>query len=194
MLGGFGMTTPDDIIDEILRAEGSQFTNDPADSGGPTKYGITQAALSTHRGAWATPAEVAALTEAEARLIYRRRYWHDTKIDMISAVSPVIGAEVMDTGVNAGPPTAIRMLQRALNALNNRGALFPDLVVDGKAGPATANALRMYLAQRGADGERVLFVVLNGLQVEHYTALVERREKDERFYYGWVRERAAAQL
>lgn len=188
------MTTPDDIIEEILRVEGSAYTNDARDSGGPTKYGITQAALAAHRNRFVTPAEVAALTEAEARQIYRQRYFHAPKIDMIHAVSPRIGAEVMDTGVNCGPATAIRMLQRVLNAMNNGQKLYSDLIVDGKAGPVTANALRAYLVRRGAEGERVLFVALNGLQVEHYTALVERREKDERFYYGWVRERAAAQL
>ena len=37
--------TDDDIIDGIIRREGSTYTNDPADPGGPTKYGIT---LATH--------------------------------------------------------------------------------------------------------------------------------------------------
>lgn len=39
------MKTIDDIISDIIRAEGTAYTNDPRDSGGPTKYGITQAAL-----------------------------------------------------------------------------------------------------------------------------------------------------
>lgn len=33
----------DQIIDQILAEEGAAYTNDSRDSGGPTKYGITQA-------------------------------------------------------------------------------------------------------------------------------------------------------
>lgn len=186
--------TPDTIIDGILRAEGSAYTNDPADSGGPTKYGITQATLSAFRGYAVTPDDVAELTEAEARQIYFKRYWLEPRINLLGAHSMKVAAEVMDTGVNAGPSVAVSMLQRALNAFNDRGQLYADLVVDGKAGPATAAALAAFLRRRGVSGEDVLHAALNCLQGAFYTDLVERREKDERFYFGWLRERVAHQL
>ena len=33
--------TVTEIIDDVLEAEGSKYTNDPADPGGPTRWGIT---------------------------------------------------------------------------------------------------------------------------------------------------------
>ncbi|HBM28653.1 MAG TPA: hypothetical protein DDZ92_07185 [Halomonas sp.] len=186
--------TPDTIISDIIRAEGSQYTNDSADRGGPTRWGITQATLSKSRGRSVTAEEVAGLSEDEARQIYRLMYWDQPGFSRLGVHSMKIAAEVMDTGVNCGPGQAARMLQRALNAMNDTGRLWPDLKVDGKCGPATAGALASYLRHRGAEGEWVLFVTLNGLQAAYYLTITESRPPNERFIYGWLRERVAHQL
>ncbi|EHG5664623.1 hypothetical protein J5K42_005041, partial [Salmonella enterica subsp. enterica serovar Kasenyi] len=60
---------------------------------------------------------------------------------------------------------------------------------DGRIGPRTLNALRVYLEKRGKDGERVLLVALNCTQGERYLELAEKREADESFVYGWMKER-----
>ena len=91
-----------EVIDEILRVEGAEYTNDPDDSGGPTKFGITQATLSEYRGASVTAEDVQELSEKEARVIYLQRYFDDPRLGLISSVSERIAAEVMDTGVNMG--------------------------------------------------------------------------------------------
>lgn len=186
--------TPDTIISDIIRAEGSRYTNDPADRGGPTRWGITQATLAEHRGRPVTPDDVAALTETEAREIYRLMYWERPGFALLGNHSMPIAAEVMDTGVNCGPDPAARMLQRLLNASNDAGRLWPDLKVDGKCGPATSGALGHYLRHRGKEGEWVLFVALNGLQAAYYLSITESRPPNERFIYGWLRERVAHQL
>lgn len=36
------MSIRDDIINEILEVEGKQFADDPADSGGATRWGVTE--------------------------------------------------------------------------------------------------------------------------------------------------------
>lgn len=188
------MITPDSIITDIIRAEGSAYTNDPSDRGGPTRWGITQATLRAHRGQAVTPEDVAALTEAEAREIYLRRYWQSPGFANLGDVSMLIAAEVMDTGVNCGPSTAAKFLQRLLNALNDGGKLWDDLTVDGACGPATVRALTAYINRRNAEGERVLFVGLNALQAAYYLDISEARPANERFMYGWLRERVAHQL
>lgn len=183
--------TVDAIIGEVLRREGPQYTNNPADSGGPTKYGITQAALSAYRGRQVSAADVAALTESEAWNVYRERYVARPGYTAVLAESEAIAAELVDTGVNLGPARATEFLQRSLNALNRQGKDYADISVDGDCGPGTVRALHAFLGKRGAEGESVMLRALNCLQGEFYIGLAERRPKDETFLYGWLRERVA---
>ena len=186
--------TPDTIIEEIIQAEGDDYTNDPSDSGGPTKYGITQATLSRYLDRAVSPEEVAALTRQDAHDIYRDMYWYEPKLDLLGDVSMRVAAEVMDTGVNCPMEVAVKMLQRQLNAMNHRATLYADIAEDGLVGPATAAALRAYIGHRGRAGMRALVVALNGEQTVYYRRLVERREKDEKWNYGWLTQRVVAHV
>lgn len=179
----------DKIIDRVIRAEGSEYTNDPNDSGGPTKYGITLSTLARYRGKTVSAADVSALTEAEARAIYKAKYVEWPGFTPILAISPLVAEEVIDTGVNAGPARATEMLQRCLNALNRQERDYSDVKVDGDCGPATVEALRKYLTLRKSEGAIVLLRALNALQGEFYISLAERRPKDETFLFGWLMNR-----
>lgn len=186
------MSKVNDLITEVLHREGgATYTNNPSDSGGPTKFGITQATLSKWRNRSVTADDVKNLSEKEARQIYLARYWYVPGFNHVAPISPAIADELMDTGVNMGPARAVEFLQRILNAFNNRGQFYPDLAVDGKLGPQSMAALRAYLSRRGKTGEQVLLFTLDALQAERYIAIAERREKDEAFVYGQIRQRAA---
>lgn len=185
------MKDVESIIAEILRKEGSAYTNNPADSGGPTKFGITLATLTKYRNRHTTAEDVMALTVHEARDIYRQRYVADPGYLPVLDVSPAIGAELVDTAVNAGVGRATEFLQRLLNALNRQGKDYPDIAADGDCGPATIAALRAFLGKRGKEGETVFLRGLNALQGAFYIGLAERRPKDETFLYGWLKERVA---
>ena len=178
--------TAEQIIEGVLQREGSTFTDDPKDSGGPTRWGITQAVLSKWRGMKATTADVANLTKVEARSIYFARYVDLPGYRPLLSISPLIAEELIDTGVNTGPARATEMLQRALNALNRQGRDYPDVKVDGECGPGTVAALQAFVALRKAEGVTVLLRALNALQGEFYISLAERRPKDEEFVYGWL--------
>lgn len=182
----------DTIIADVLEREGSAYTDDPSDSGGPTKYGITQDALTEYLGHPANAAELGALDEETASAIYYTQFVHKPRFDEIADISPPIAEELIDTGVNCGPAIAATFLQRSLNALNINGSRYPDIAVDGRVGAATLRALQAYLAWRGAEGERVLLIALNCLQGERYIDLAEKRPKDEAFVYGWLSKRVAA--
>ena len=67
------MTDEDYITLTIEREGGAAYTNRGDDRGGPTKYGITQGMLARARGHEVAAADVEALTEAEARTIYREK-------------------------------------------------------------------------------------------------------------------------
>lgn len=185
------MSKIDDIISDVIKVEGSKYTNDPKDSGGPTKYGITQATLARYRKRAVSVSEVAALTEAEARAVYRMLFVDEPGYGPILTLSEAITAELVDSGVNTGPARATTWLQQSLNVLNRNGRDFADIAEDGKCGPGTVGALKAYLAKRGKEGETVLLRALNGLQAAFYINLARTRPKDEEFVYGWLRTRVS---
>lgn len=173
------------IIEEVIEVEGG-WVNDPVDSGGETKFGITQATARKYG------LEVKAVTREKAYEIYEADYWDPLILDEVLKVSSkAIATELFDTGVNTGPANAVKFLQRALNSLNNGGNLYPDVAVDGGMGAQTLGALRGYVERRGERGKTTLFNVLNGLQSAYYVNLAERRPKDEKFSHGWQSQRVA---
>ena len=173
------------LLDELIDREGG-YVNHPADRGGATRYGITEAVARAHGYGGA----IRALPLAEARAIYRRIYWLRPRFDRIAERSPRVAAELFDTGVNMGPAVAATFLQRALTALNRGGGDYPDLVPDGRIGPETLGALERFLAVRGhGAGETVLLRALEALQGERYLRLAERRPANEAFLYGWLANR-----
>lgn len=179
--------TKDRFLNDILDREGP-YSNDPADSGGETAWGITAevARADGYQGA------MRELPRIRAYSILERLYWAPLRLDEVEAVAPAVAAELADSGVNCGIGTAGKWLQLALNALNNQGTMYPDVAVDGQVGTATIGALRAYLRGRGPEGAVVLLAALNGLQAAYYIDLSQRRPKDERFVYGWLRSRVVA--
>lgn len=184
------MNAAEKVIADIIRREGSKYTNYAADRGGPTKWGITQATLSAFLGRPATIAEVQNLSEELATRIYRENYIVKPGFVHIMALSELVGAELVDSGVNVGTIRAAKWLQTALNAFNNGGKHYADLTVDGVIGSKTIVAMRDFFSKRGkAKAEVVLFRALNALQGAHYLTLVEKSESQEMFAFGWFSER-----
>lgn len=177
-----------DILEEVLRVEGERYTNNPLDSGGPTKWGWTEKAL---RAEGYTRA-VKDLTRQEAYDLYYRRFVIRSGYHAVLQVSPAVAAELVDTAVNMGELWAGKILQQSLNAFNLNGTRWPDIQDDGAVGPATLSALKAFLAHRGREGEQVLLKAMNCLQGARYIELSQSgSKKNEAFLYGWLRTRVA---
>src|SRR5690242_18027301 len=173
------------MIDALIEREGG-YVDNPADKGGPTCFGITQAVARANGYA----GSMRNLPRPEAEAIYRRLYWTRPRLDEIARRSARLAAELFDTGANMGPAVAVTFLQRALTALNRNGSDYPDLVPDGRIGPQTLAALDAFLALRGkGSGCAVLLRALEALQGERYLRLAERRPANEAFLYGWLANR-----
>lgn len=134
------------------------FTNDPRDPGGATKFGITlrswqsQGSLGDLDGDGDIDAEdVRQITEDQARAFYATRYWIWGRIQ-----DDRLAAKLFDISVNLGPDTATRYLQQALQELG-----WPSLTVDGSLGPVTTKAAN------DADPGAVLSVLAR-IQAKHY--------------------------
>ncbi|MES2137578.1 MAG: glycosyl hydrolase 108 family protein [Pseudomonadota bacterium] len=187
-----------ELVEALIEREGGYVSN-PADKGGPTCFGITEAVARAngYRG------PMRQLPRHEAAAIYRRLYWLRPRFDEVARRSARVAAELFDTGVNMGPGVAATFLQRALTALNRNATDYPDLVPDGRIGAVTLAALDAFLAARGSSppagvdghdrqrssGETVLLRALEALQGERYLRLAERRPANEAFLYGWLANR-----
>lgn len=174
------------LIEGVIGREGG-YVNDPRDAGGATKWGITERVARANGYA----GSMRDLPRETAKDIYFKQYVHKPGFAAIMPISEAIAEELVDTGVNMGPAKASEFLQKALNALNNQGRDFADIAEDSDVGPGTIAALKAFLAKRGAEGERVMLKVLNGLQVARYVEIARTSSANEAFMFGWIRTRIA---
>lgn len=174
------MSIPDIIKGVIDREAG--YSNNPADKGGETMYGITKA--TARENGYDGP--MRDLPRPLAEKIYLEKFVSAPGFLRIAAIDMKIAEKLVDAGVNCGPSLPGPWLQRTLNLLNRQAKLFPDLVVDGVLGKNTQFALMSVLRQRGEDGQTVILRTLNGLQSAHYFEITERRPQNEEFFFGWM--------
>ena len=161
------MNPIDTILDEIIRREGG-YVNHPADRGGPTNFGITAQTLGSWRqlGRPATAAEVQALTETEARAIYRQQYITGPGFETITDAALL--HLLVDAGVHSGPKRAVQWLQSALG-----------VTADGVIGPKTRAAL-------AAADQGVLYGKVLGQRLRHLGRLITNDPKQSAFAAGWM--------
>ena len=158
-------------LPEVLEFEGSQFTDNSNDAGGPTRYGITQTDYNVHLKASGLPWQsVEFITMQQVDNIYYNMYW-----------SPIHGDDLpfpidwitFDAGVNMGIQTAINMLEQAIN--------FPE---DSSITPALLNAIKSdcsTLVGTHALKEKELSERLN-----RYNDIVAQHANDQEFLQGWI--------
>lgn len=148
-----------DLIDEITEREGAA-TNDPDDSGGRTQFGICER---VHPEAWAN----GDVSRDEARAIYQHTYITQPGFDKIEFAP--LRTQLIDFGVNAGPKTATRLLQRLLR-----------VHADGVVGPQTLAAL----TQRNPVEVNNLLVAA---RESFYYEVVRANPKNKKFLKGWLK-------
>jgi lysozyme family protein len=151
---------------ETIDLEGG-YVNDPADSGGETKFGISKRSYPN--------INIAALTIHAAKVIYFRDYWEACRLNEL--LSDKISGEIFDTSVNMGRKAAVLIAQRALNFLSE------DLVEDGKMGEKTITALNKW----SKKDQRALFICLNGFQFSQYRMITQNNRRAVKFARGWTK-------
>lgn len=118
--------TYDESLKAVLEWEGG-YTNDAADPGGPTNWGITIFDARMYWKADASAADVRQMPLSVAKEIYRSKYWDALRCD---EMPPGVDYCVFDYGVNSGISRSAKVLQRLLGVM-----------VDGKIGNETLEAL-----------------------------------------------------
>lgn len=112
-------------FERLIGHEGG-YSNNPADPGGETNFGISKRAYPMEN--------IRGMTLARAKTIYLRDYWGPAGCD---AVPDGLKFDLFDMAVNSGVTTAIRTLQNSVGAR-----------ADGIIGPKTLQAINSIPAPR----------------------------------------------
>lgn len=130
----------------VLLTEGG-YVNNKRDPGGPTNKGITLTTARKDISPTFTLAQLKALTDAQAGIVYKREYWDKVRGDDLP---DGLDYATHDYGVNSGPARPARVLQRLVGVAE-----------DGVIGSVTLAAI----AKRDRDelvdalcGERLAFM------------------------------------
>lgn len=158
----------------MIKHEGAKYTDLKADRGGATKFGVTQATLSTWLKRQASKDEVKALTLDAVKPIYKAMYANAVRFDDLP---PGLDYLAFDWAVNSGPAKAAKALQEALG-----------VEADGFIGPKTIAAAKKAVAAdpigivtRYADMRRTFF-----------EAIIKARPSQAVFKKGWFARAAQA--
>lgn len=191
--------TPDQLFElcfeHSTKAEGrGEYSNDPADRGGETYWGIARNKRPDWDGwrlvdaAKGKPDFPACLVKDPFLTAIVKEDYHINYFNRLGlGTMPVrIAMELFDTALNQGSGAAAQHLQRALNVLNRGGKDYADLEVDGDMGPATHQALASLIKARGGAGTDALWKILNVLQGNRYISIIEKDPSQERYALGWM--------
>lgn len=150
-------------IAATLAHEGG-YSDNPADPGGETKYGISRREY--------PHLDIKSLTREQAIGIYYRDWWLRFSF---SRLPEAAGAKLFDLAVNIGPANAVRCLQRASRAC---GRMLAD---DGVLGPET-------IAAAFAADQNALLAALRSEAAGYYRSLAisEGGSAGSEFLAGWL--------
>lgn len=162
------------MIDDLITREGG-YVNDPADPGGETNFGITEAVARAN----GYHGSMKDMPRVFAQSVYLKKYWQDPGFDKISVIFPALADKMFDIGVNRGPGVAVRYVQRALISL---GYSCTETDVWGSNDP---NCLTAFLIARGERGQQVLLFMIAAQQSVDYIEIALDHPQESRFEYGW---------
>lgn len=180
------------IADKIGVEGGGQYTNNPNDHGGETKYGMTGATCNAYRTylmahmGW--DGTMINLTQAQAVYVYIQEFWNKMSLDQIHAAGtygPLVADLLFEAGINFNHVMVGEWLQKALNVLNNKQSYYNDIAVDGNIGAQTANALNRLQQSRPRDGARNVLFMVSAQASVRYIDIAIANASQEMFESGW---------
>jgi lysozyme family protein len=166
-------------INKVLGFEGG-YVNDPLDSGGKTKYGITEYTARMH----GYSGKMRDLPLSKAKTIYCYSYWKPLRLDEVT--NQKIAENLFDVRVNGGRP--VKWAQQTLNNMNvdsRRRKIFKDLVEDGIIGSKTIRELNKI--DNGKFWELIFLEIFNYYRVGYYIDITNRNPNQKVFLHGWIK-------
>lgn len=141
----------------VIENEGG-FSDDVIDSGGKTRFGISQKAYPNE--------DIQNLTLERAKFLYKRDYWDAIKGDSI--YSQNIAESIFDFAVNSGVKTSSKLAQKIIGT-----------TVDGIIGANTIAMLNSFNEEK--------FIPLFTIEkIKRYRDICLKDPKQKKFFFGWI--------
>lgn len=172
----------DECVNVVIGFEGG-FSDHPQDSGGKTKYGITEATLNAaFKVGIVSHNNIKDLTVEEAKTIYKVNYWDKCKCDDLPKP---LDLYVFDTAVNCGVGTSAKFLQEVINKVVGADIL----AADGIIGAMTIGAVEGWLSRYKPDCTFPVFFLCNlfmDRRLQYYSNIVAKNGSQIVFLRGWL--------
>ena len=156
------------VIADIIERESEEYTNDPNDRGGPTKYGITLRTLFKYRKEECTASDVENLEKPEAITIYEQMYIVWPRFNELTNTE--LMEYVVDCGVLHGCHRTIKWLQETMGGLQ----------IDGLLGPISIQAINHCEMHRG-----ILFRLI-AIRCQKIADFVQSYPSQLEYLEGWI--------
>lgn len=156
-------------ITPFIRKWEGEYGNDPDDSGGETRKGITYTTWKSVFGD--THERFMAMSDEDWNEVYVRLFWSKIQGDKID--SQIVANAVADWAWCSGVKAAVKNLQEACNRL---GA---NLQVDGAMGAKTLQAVNVL-------HDINLFKSIDAEHRDFLTDICEARPQNAKFLKGWI--------
>lgn len=176
-----------DIAQKFTAEWEGGLSDDAADRGGLTHWGVSMAFLSdleySSRGAHllrslgvsplpVTRKTIKALTQKQAEAIFKSEFWDKLGLDTLPVQMAVL---LYDAAVNTGCGQSVRLAQRGYNV----AGVGTSIEVDGKLGPITRKALTEHNIKEVRQG------ILDVREI-FYRDLVIKNLSQSVFFRGWL--------
>jgi len=158
------------MIEDVLKHEGV-YSNNPNDSGGETKFGISKRKY--------PHLDIKSLTLDQAKKIYYYDYYVAPNISSVTPVSPKLASKLLDAQVNTG--RAVLFLSKSLNDFGYQtqytGKVTNEMLLDIKK-----------IIDDGKLNDLIDKICYH--QSEYYKNVIKRNPKNKVFANNWLNVRA----
>lgn len=157
-------------LEYLFQNEGDQYVDNPSDSGGPTKFGVTEKMYSRYLGRLVTVNEMQFLTKEDVGPFYEKVYWNPIWGDRILSCPMAIA--IFDTAVLYGVQKAVKFAQFSIDECGLHVSM------DGIMGEQTIELLNK------VEKQNFILELYNQIR-NRINEVVDLNPKNEVFRRGW---------